>query len=102
MIEVSFNYQRNSTLKKHPFSASFNCRKQFEFEIGFSHIFHISRSDKKTMGLKPYFTYLLDPWLKPGAMEENIFYIFRSDKNNEAKALLYLLIGSLAKARSNG
>jgi len=34
---------------------------------------NIFRSDKK-MGLKPYFTYLLNPWLKPGAMGENLFY----------------------------
>jgi len=32
----------------------------------------------KTMGLKPYFTYLLNPWLKPGAMDENIFYLMHS------------------------
>jgi hypothetical protein len=34
---------------------------------------NILRSDKK-MGLKPYFTYFLNPRLKPGAMDENIFY----------------------------
>ncbi|CAM4344868.1 hypothetical protein GILI108418_16120 [Gillisia limnaea] len=54
------------------------------------------------MGLKPYFTYLLDPWLKPGAMDENIFYISRRGKNNGAKALLYLLTEPLTKASGNG
>jgi len=33
---------------------------------------NIIRSDKK-MGLKPYFRYLLIPWLKPGAMDEKYF-----------------------------
>jgi len=27
------------------------------------------------MGLKPYFTYLLNPWLKPGAMDEKYFLL---------------------------
>jgi len=30
------------------------------------------------MGLKPYFTYFLNPRLKPGAIDENIFYLMHS------------------------
>jgi len=29
----------------------------------------------KTMGLKPYFTYFLNPRLKPGAMDEKHFLL---------------------------
>jgi len=41
------------------------------------------------MGLKPYFTYFLNPWLKPGAIDENIFYNTCSTATkNHLKAVL--------------
>jgi len=38
---------------------------------------NIFKSNKK-MGLKPYFTYLMNPWLKPGAMDEKYFLLNHS------------------------
>jgi len=35
------------------------------------------------MGLKPYFTNLLNPWLKPEAIDENIFYLMHSQLNKK-------------------
>jgi len=61
--------------KKISIAGSFNCRKQFELKIGFSHIFHIFRSDKNNGAKALLYIFPETPGLSQGQLIKKNFYL---------------------------
>jgi hypothetical protein len=55
--------------KKHPFPAVLTAGNSLNLKLALATFFRYS-GVIKTMGLKPYSTYFLNPLLKPGAMDK--------------------------------
>jgi hypothetical protein len=73
MIEGSLNCQSIDSIKTSIFDI-FNCANSLNLKMALATFFTYS-GVIKTMGLKPYFIYLLTPWLNPRAMDEKHFLL---------------------------